>query len=83
MTIYRGVPHYIHEGLGEFCGFVCWIWVFYRARQDVPVLLRWRHPWDHHDPWDISAEAKDDDQYDFVMKSMVDDPFGQEEDEGT
>ncbi|XLR13723.1 hypothetical protein S83_041661 [Arachis hypogaea] len=24
-------------------------WVFYRAKQDGPVVLGWRHPWEGHD----------------------------------
>ncbi|EYU36824.1 hypothetical protein MIMGU_mgv1a0190191mg, partial [Erythranthe guttata] len=24
-------------------------WVLYRAKQDGPVVLGWRHPWDGHD----------------------------------
>ncbi|CAN0899281.1 NADH dehydrogenase [ubiquinone] 1 beta subcomplex subunit 2 [Linum grandiflorum] len=23
-------------------------WVLYRAKQDGPVVLGWRHPWDGH-----------------------------------
>ena len=47
-----------NESLGEVFGVVCWLWIFYRARQDLPVLLGWRHPWehgshdDHHDEHD-------------------------------
>ena len=26
-----------------------WLWVFHRARHDGPVLLGWRHPWEHGD----------------------------------
>ncbi|KAE9458679.1 hypothetical protein C3L33_09424, partial [Rhododendron williamsianum] len=24
-------------------------WVFYRAKQDGPVVLGWRHPWEGHE----------------------------------
>ncbi|KAH7331679.1 hypothetical protein KP509_20G046200 [Ceratopteris richardii] len=33
---------------GQIMGAIMWFWVFYRAKQDGPVLLGWRHPWDHH-----------------------------------
>uniref|UniRef100_A0A7N0VA08 Uncharacterized protein n=1 Tax=Kalanchoe fedtschenkoi TaxID=63787 RepID=A0A7N0VA08_KALFE len=23
-------------------------WIFYRAKQDGPVVLGWRHPWEGH-----------------------------------
>jgi hypothetical protein len=36
-----------HANWGEAFGVVCWLWVFYRARKDLPVVLGWRHPWDH------------------------------------
>ncbi|BFZ57291.1 hypothetical protein PYCC9005_004342 [Savitreella phatthalungensis] len=25
-----------------------WFWMLYRAREDGPVLLGWRHPWEGH-----------------------------------
>jgi hypothetical protein len=34
---------------GEAFGVVCWLWVFHRARNDLPVLLGFRHPWEHAD----------------------------------
>ena len=41
-----------HKNIGEAFGFVTWLWIFYRARNDLPVVLGWRHPWDHaEDPW--------------------------------
>ena len=43
-----------HTIAGEICGFFTWIWVFHRARQDLPVVLGLRHPWEHgEDPWAI------------------------------
>jgi hypothetical protein len=28
------------------------MWIFHRARNDLPVVLGWRHPWEHaEDPW--------------------------------
>ena len=55
-----------HAKLGEFFGFVMWMWIFHRAREDMDVLLGFRHPWEHkHDPFDLSHEAEDDGQYKF------------------
>ncbi|KAG6529487.1 hypothetical protein ZIOFF_011686 [Zingiber officinale] len=25
-----------------------WFWILYRAKQDGPVVLGWRHPWEGH-----------------------------------
>lgn len=36
-----------HTWWGEAFGFVCWMWIFHRARLDGPVVLGWRHPWEH------------------------------------
>ena len=33
--------------VGEAMGCVMWLWVFHRARHDGPVVLGWRHPWEH------------------------------------
>lgn len=42
----------VHTWWGEAFGVVCWLWVFHRARNDLPVVLGWRHPWEHApDPW--------------------------------
>ena len=38
-----------HTFWGEVFGIGCWLWVFHRARHDLPVVLGWRHPWDHVD----------------------------------
>mmetsp|Transcript_13841 Transcript_13841/g.29849 ORF Transcript_13841/g.29849 Transcript_13841/m.29849 type:complete len:150 (-) Transcript_13841:218-667(-) len=44
-----------HTIAGEVCGFFTWLWVFYRAKHDLPVVLGMRHPWEHgEDPWAIS-----------------------------
>lgn len=41
-----------HAFWGEVFGVFCWLWVFERARQDLPVVLGYRHPWDHvEDPF--------------------------------
>lgn len=43
-----------HAIAGEVCGFFTWLWVFYRAKHDLPVVLGLRHPWEHgSDPWAI------------------------------
>ena len=49
-----------HHYLGEACGFLTWMWIFYRAKQDLPVVLGWRHPWEHaDDPWKIVDHVDD------------------------
>lgn len=48
----------IHKMWGEAFGVVCWVWIFHRARHDGPVVLGWRHPWDHvEDPWKVEGET--------------------------
>mmetsp|Transcript_1893 Transcript_1893/g.3781 ORF Transcript_1893/g.3781 Transcript_1893/m.3781 type:complete len:106 (+) Transcript_1893:1-318(+) len=37
----------IHKNMGELFGFVCWFWIFYRAKEDGAVVLGLRHPWEH------------------------------------
>ncbi|KAL7546147.1 hypothetical protein ACHAWF_013288 [Thalassiosira exigua] len=65
-------PHYY---LGEACGFFAWIWIFYRAKQDLGVVLGWRHPWEHaEDPWAIhyhvdNIEELEKDWEDFTEKA--------------
>ncbi|GAX19044.1 hypothetical protein FisN_8Hh268 [Fistulifera solaris] len=42
-----------HTRWGEAFTVVCWLWIFHRARQDLPVVLGFRHPWEHaHDPFE-------------------------------
>jgi hypothetical protein len=36
-----------HRVAAEVLGTVCWLWIFHRARLDLPVVLGWRHPWEH------------------------------------
>ncbi|WPG97266.1 Hypothetical protein R9X50_00003900 [Acrodontium crateriforme] len=49
----HGHPIHIHPArpLYRFAatglGAAMWFFLFYRARQDMPVLLGWRHPWEH------------------------------------
>jgi len=41
-----------HRSWGEAFGIVCWVRVFHRARNDLPVLLGSRHAWEHaEDPF--------------------------------
>jgi hypothetical protein len=54
--------------LGEAIGFFMWLWIFHRARQDGPVVLGWRHPWEHaHDPWAIHETPAE--LYEFEQKT--------------
>jgi hypothetical protein len=46
---------------GEAFGTVCWVWIFHRARIDGPVVLGWRHPWEHApDPFNPHGHGHDD-----------------------
>eukprot|EP00298_Acanthocystis_sp_HF-20_P025177 c36975_g1_i1.p1 GENE.c36975_g1_i1~~c36975_g1_i1.p1 ORF type:complete len:102 (-),score=30.67 c36975_g1_i1:25-285(-) len=36
------VYRYLARGFGT----VMWLWVFYRAKEDGPVFLAYRHPWE-------------------------------------
>lgn len=81
-------PH--HTMAGEICGFFTWLWVFYRAKHDLPVVLGLRHPWEHgEDPWAIhdhveNLEELQQDWEDFADKSTrpgEDDDEEEEEDE--
>mmetsp|Transcript_2241 Transcript_2241/g.5131 ORF Transcript_2241/g.5131 Transcript_2241/m.5131 type:complete len:136 (-) Transcript_2241:123-530(-) len=66
----------VHTKLGEAFGFVCWLWVFHRARNDLPVVLGWRHPWEHaEDPWAVSDHVDNEEEVaadwnDFMVKSI-------------
>jgi len=60
----------VHTKLGEAFGFVCWMWIFHRARNDLPVVLGWRHPWEHaEDPW---AAAVSDQSHEHVAELRAD-----------
>ncbi|KAI9260241.1 hypothetical protein BY458DRAFT_516578 [Sporodiniella umbellata] len=41
-------PGFTHRFVGKALGATMWFWMMYRAREDGPVLLGWRHPWEHH-----------------------------------
>ena len=50
-----------HTNGGIVMGFVCWMWIFYRAKHDLPVVLGLRHPWDHdHDDDHHDDHAEDE-----------------------
>jgi hypothetical protein len=83
-----------HKAWGEAFGVVCWLWVFHRARHDLPVFLGLRHPWEHaEDPFVPHVHAAVDEvagdrlaSWDkFSKKSLVqtddDDDDEEEEDE--
>ncbi|RRT40061.1 hypothetical protein B296_00039630 [Ensete ventricosum] len=46
-------PKRWHVVTGKGLCTIMWFWVLYRAKQDGPVVLGWRHPWegygDHSD----------------------------------
>eukprot|EP00561_Arcocellulus_cornucervis_P010991 CAMPEP_0185809670 /NCGR_PEP_ID=MMETSP1322-20130828/6337_1 /TAXON_ID=265543 /ORGANISM="Minutocellus polymorphus, Strain RCC2270" /LENGTH=135 /DNA_ID=CAMNT_0028505955 /DNA_START=64 /DNA_END=471 /DNA_ORIENTATION=- len=66
----------VHTRVGEAFGFICWMWVFHRARNDLPVVLGWRHPWEHaEDPWAVSdhideEEVVEEDWNEFMTKAI-------------
>ncbi|KNC50840.1 uncharacterized protein AMSG_06743 [Thecamonas trahens ATCC 50062] len=37
-----------HRKAAVAAGAVCWFWIMYRAKQDLPVMLGMRHPWEGH-----------------------------------
>ncbi|KAM4055964.1 hypothetical protein HRG_002889 [Hirsutella rhossiliensis] len=43
------VPHVapIYRLTATALGAGMWFWLMYRAKRDGPVLLGWKHPWDH------------------------------------
>ncbi|XP_020242956.1 NADH dehydrogenase [ubiquinone] 1 beta subcomplex subunit 2-like [Asparagus officinalis] len=49
----RGYVHHApkrwHAVTGKGLCAVMWFWVLYRAKQDGPVVLGWRHPWEGHE----------------------------------
>lgn len=78
-----------HKKWGEIFGVICWLWVFHRARHDLPVLLGYRHPWEHaEDPFmphvhhhpDEKAAMKD--TWDkFTAKAMIQKEVDDEDDD--
>ncbi|KDN43007.1 hypothetical protein K437DRAFT_257678 [Tilletiaria anomala UBC 951] len=52
-------PSLKHRAGATILGATMWFWIFYRARQDGPVLLGLRHPWDgHHGHHDDHAHGE-------------------------
>ncbi|CAL9146089.1 unnamed protein product, partial [Musa hybrid cultivar] len=51
-TTYKGFtihhPKRWHVVTGKSLSAIMWFWVLYRAKQDGPVVLGWRHPWEGH-----------------------------------
>ncbi|KAI3795282.1 hypothetical protein L1987_37933 [Smallanthus sonchifolius] len=49
---YKGVhlhqPKRWHTVTGKGMCAMMWFWILYRAKQDGPVVLGWRHPWEGH-----------------------------------
>ncbi|KOS15107.1 hypothetical protein Malapachy_1250 [Malassezia pachydermatis] len=41
-------PAFRHRAAATLLGGAMWFWILVRAKEDGPVLLGWRHPWDHH-----------------------------------
>jgi hypothetical protein len=78
-----------HTWWGEVFGVICWVWVFHRARHDLPVVLGWKHPWDHdhddifteHVHLNTKALEKDWDES-WADPGDVDDEEEDEDDEG-
>lgn len=40
-------PPFFHRFWGKALGATMWFWIMYRAKQDGPVLLGWKKPWEH------------------------------------
>lgn len=40
-------PTALQSRAGWGFGVVMWLWVLHRAKQDLPHMLGWEHPWDH------------------------------------
>ncbi|RUS26566.1 hypothetical protein BC938DRAFT_470598 [Jimgerdemannia flammicorona] len=41
-------PTLTYRWTSKLLGASMWFFIMYRAKQDGPVLLGWRHPWDGH-----------------------------------
>jgi hypothetical protein len=81
-----------HTWWGEAFGTLTWLWIFHRARLDGPVVLGWRHPWEHApDPFAAHDDHHDDhvapdagetwDKFSLKAIRMTDDDDDDEEDE--
>uniref|UniRef100_A0A7S2KLZ2 Uncharacterized protein n=1 Tax=Leptocylindrus danicus TaxID=163516 RepID=A0A7S2KLZ2_9STRA len=58
-----------HTKGGEAIGFVMWMWIFYRAKQDLPVVLGLRHPWDHVEGDDHHDAAHEDAHFAYLHET--------------
>jgi hypothetical protein len=77
-----------HTWWGEAFGTVCWVWIFHRARLDGPVVLGFRHPWEHAEdpfaPHAVHAETESvmEDTWDsFTSKAMIQKEVDDEDEE--
>jgi hypothetical protein len=80
-----------HTMWGEAFATAAWLWIFHRARLDGPVVLGWRHPWDHaEDPFAPHAHHDDhaepgplmEDKWDsFTSKAMIQKEVDDDEDD--
>ncbi|EEC50226.1 predicted protein [Phaeodactylum tricornutum CCAP 1055/1] len=80
-----------HTMWGEAFGTVCWLWIFHRARHDLPVVLGFRHPWEHaEDPFSPHThhhgeqpkpESRSDAWDKFTSKAMIQKEVDDDEDE--
>ncbi|CAO1637995.1 unnamed protein product [Parajaminaea phylloscopi] len=55
-------PAFKHRWGAKLLGATMWFWIFYRMKQDGPVLLGLRHPWDGHHG-DHHGEGHGDDHH--------------------
>ena len=55
-----------HTNGGIAMGFVCWMWVFYRAKHDLPVVLGLRHPWEHEHDDELHDDQAEDKHFEYL-----------------
>ncbi|KAK9473520.1 uncharacterized protein V1510DRAFT_402196 [Dipodascopsis tothii] len=54
-------PRAVHKWGAKLLGATMWFWVFYRLKNDAPVLFGFRHPWDgHHGHHEAHGEHKEE-----------------------
>lgn len=58
-----------HTKGGVAVGFVMWMWIFYRAKLDLPVVLGLRHPWDHVENDEHHAAAHEDAHFAYLHET--------------
>jgi len=88
----EGSPQIMHTA-SEVFGVIAWLWIFSRAREDLPWLLGFRHPWEHaedpfapshHDDSHGKSQSKEEmtESWDkFTMKSVKSGEDDDDEDE--